>query len=67
MVEGMLKAEANDYPVVLTVHDEVITEVPLDGNHSVEGLVEHLCDTPAWTDGLPLAASGYDDLFYRKE
>lgn len=67
MVEGMLKAEANDYPVVLTVHDEVITEVPLDSNHSVEGLVEHLCNTPAWTDGLPLAASGYDDLFYRKE
>ena len=67
LADGMLNAEQRGYAVVLTVHDEVVTEVPVGNGRGVDGLVDALCATPAWTTGLPLAASGYEDLFYRKD
>jgi DNA polymerase len=65
---NMPHIEASGYPIVLTVHDEVITE-PLDtDNHSVDDLVARITRRPPWIDdALPLAAGGFEAYRYRKD
>lgn len=60
--------EESGYPIVMEIHDEVITE-PLDNpNHSVEGLLKLIGRRPPWIDDkLPLAAGGFEAYRYKKE
>jgi DNA polymerase len=62
---AMPVAEAAGFEIVLHVHDELVTEIPLGGNSA--GLGEIMRTAPAWADGLPLAASAYETNRYRKE
>lgn len=55
------------YPIILRVHDEVVTETPDTDDYSVEELCELLATNPAWATGLPLAAAGFEGPRYRKE
>lgn len=65
MANGLLNVEAAGYPVVLTVHDEALSEVPI-GFGSVEEYEALLCRQPPEYDGLPLVASGYQSSRYKK-
>lgn len=67
MAEGMVLAEANGYPIVLTVHDELVTETPDEPRFSEMDLSALLAFGADWTDGLPLAAKGYESKRYRKD
>lgn len=60
-------AEQRGYLPVLTVHDEVLTEVPDTSDFSADGLVEILAANPAWATGLPLAAAGFETKRYYKD
>jgi DNA polymerase len=62
---GMLRAEAAGYPVVLTVHDEEVTEPPI-GHGSAKELETIMATPPAWALDLPLAAEGFQAERYRK-
>lgn len=64
---GMKRAYNAGYRIVLRVHDELVTEVPIDGGLSWQGLAECMATNPSWTTGLPLAAAGFDALRYRKD
>lgn len=64
--EGLLRAEEHKYPVVLHVHDEMITEVPLNSDHSVAELERLMSVVPDWAEGFPIAAKGFESLRYRK-
>lgn len=66
MAHGMLTAEARGYPIVLTVHDEAVADVP-DGRGTLAEFERSLCDLPAWADGLPVVAEGYEAQRYRKD
>lgn len=67
LADAMIRAEAAGFDVVLTVHDEIVTEVPDTPSWSVRDLVSIMTHNPAWADGLPLAASGFEGQRYGKE
>lgn len=63
---GMRKAEAAGYPIVFTVYDEIVTEVPR-GWGDLEAFEKLICELPAWADGMPLTAGGWRGKRYRKD
>lgn len=66
LVDGMMKLDAMGYDIVMHVHDEIVVEAPI-GTLSVDKMATVLSITPQWAAGLPLAASGYSALRYRKD
>ena len=67
LAQNMPRIEAAGYEIVLTVHDEIISEAP-DLPEFNPGHLADLMTTPnAWHAGLPLAAAGFESYRYRKE
>ena len=67
MADAMLAAEANGMPVVLTVHDEIVCEVPENsGAAAVKTLLDVMRTPPAWAGGLPLDAEAECERRYGK-
>ena len=65
MRDAMIRAEALGYPNVMTIHDEVVAEIP-KGFGSVEDYERILSVVPDWADGFPVAAEGWRGERYRK-
>jgi DNA polymerase len=63
MAESMLKLEDAGYPIVLTVHDEIISEVT-DG--TVKEFTSIMEEVPVWANGLPIKVETYEAQRYRK-
>ncbi len=55
------------YKIVLSVHDELITEAPDDAFYSPDELSKLLATNPNWAPDLPLAAGGFECYRYRKD
>lgn len=66
LTHGMQLAEQAGYRIVLTVHDEIVSEVPDTQDYSAEGLSACMATVPEWASGLPLAAKGYEAERYKK-
>lgn len=66
IVHSMFEAEEAGYPVVLTVHDELLTEVPNTPEYSDTRMRQLMSRKPAWADGLPLTASTWQGDRYAK-
>ncbi|EEA9138403.1 DNA polymerase [Salmonella enterica subsp. enterica] len=80
LVENVTQAAARDvlagnmpliedagYSIVLTVHDEVITEAPDTGDFNDEALSALLSTNPEWAPDIPLNAGGFEAYHYRKD
>lgn len=68
LANTMIEAEKSGYDILLTAHDELITEAPISSaKHSAEKLSALMSRAPAWAAGLPLAAKGYEAQRYRKD
>jgi DNA polymerase len=65
IADAMLRLEEQGYPVIASVHDEVISEVPL-GEGTVDEMVRIMCELPEWAKGFPLAAEGKESVRYGK-
>ena len=65
MAEAMVRAEKAGYPIILTVHDEIVAEVP-KGFGSVEEFNAILEAKPKWAYGFPIVAEGWRAVRYRK-
>jgi DNA polymerase len=62
---AMPRLEAAGYRIILTIHDEIVAEVP-DGFGSLEEFIRILTTPPAWAPDLPLAAKGRNGLRFSK-
>ncbi|CDG20661.1 DNA polymerase [Xenorhabdus poinarii G6] len=80
LVENVTQAAARDvlagnmplienagYDIVLTVHDEIISEAPDTAEYSPEHLSTLLATNPKWALDLPLNASGFEAYRYKKD
>ena len=66
LAEAMLRLRDAGLEIVMHVHDEAVLEVPI-GHSSVEEVCALMAEAPAWADGLPLRADGYECEFYKKD
>ncbi len=55
------------YEIVLSVHDEVLSETPDTPEFNHEQLSNLLATNPEWASDLPLAAAGFESYRYRKD
>lgn len=65
LVGGMMNMEEANYPIVMTVHDEIVAEID-EGSGSLEEASKIMCSLPKWTEGLPVTAEGWRGARYRK-
>ena len=68
LLAGMFAAEAAGFIILATIHDEIVTEVPLDSPLGLKDLLACMTKVPEWgaTSGYILAAEGYQSSYYRK-
>ena len=66
LAEAMLRLRDAGLEIVMHVHDEAVLEVPI-GHSSVDEVCALMAEAPAWADGLPLRADGYECEFYKKD
>ncbi len=66
LAQSLPRIEAAGFAIVLTVHDEVVTEAPVSNDLSAERLAAIMAEGPDWAPGLPLAAAGFVAERYRK-
>lgn len=67
LVANMPAIEAEGYEIVLSVHDELLTETPDTREFSSDRLAALMSTVPPWAKGLPLAAAGFETTRYRKD
>ena len=65
LVNGVLNLEAKGYPVVLLVHDEILSVVPR-GFGSEDEYMAAMCAQPDWCLDLPIAAEAWRDVRFQK-
>jgi len=65
--DAMLEVESRGFKVVLSIHDELITETPDTYNYTAETLSTLMSAAPPWAKGLPLNAAGFEAKRYRKD
>lgn len=66
LANALLNVEANGYPIVLHVHDEIICETPDTPEYNVAELERLMCELPEWAEGFPLVAEGQELKRYAK-
>lgn len=66
LVNGMFEAEKAGYTIVLTIHDELVTEVLDIKRFSHQHLSDVIAQSAPWMTGLPLKAEGYESYRYKK-
>ena len=65
MVNSMFEVEKENYKIVLTVHDEIVSEVPKDFG-SIEEFEKIMERLPVWAKGFPMKAEAWQAERFRK-
>ena len=65
LAEAMFRVEDAGYPIVLTVHDEIVCEVPAP-HGSVDAFCKLISAPVPWLPECPIAAEGWEGERYRK-
>lgn len=63
---AMINVEGGGYPIVLSVHDELVCETPDTPEYTVAELEKLMCALPEWAEGFPLVAEGAELKRYAK-
>ncbi|HCI6749402.1 TPA: DNA polymerase I [Klebsiella variicola subsp. variicola] len=67
LADNMPEVERQGYEIILSVHDELLTETPDSPDYSAGALSRLLAIVPRWAQGMPLAAAGFEAYRYRKD
>lgn len=67
LAANMPGIEVAGYQIVLSVHDENLTEAPDSDEFNAGHLAGLMATNPTWAEGLPLAAAGFETYRYRKD
>lgn len=62
---AIVRLEARGYPIIMHVHDEVVSEVP-EGVGDLAEFDALVAEAPAWAAGFPITAEGWRGKRYRK-
>jgi DNA polymerase len=65
LANAMLNLEAAGYPIVLSVHDEVVAEVAEEFG-SIEEFEQIMCRLLDWANGFPVKAEGWRAKRFQK-
>ena len=63
---ALVGVERAGWPIVLHVHDEIVTDVPNEPQYSAAELERLMCELPDWAEGFPLASEGQELMRYAK-
>lgn len=66
LADSMPAIEDAGYNIILTAHDEPVTETPDDAAFTAKGLSKILAMPQPWAPDMPLAAKGFEAYRYRK-
>lgn len=58
LANALITVEEAGWPIILHIHDEIVTEVPDTDEYSEKELERLMCILPVWAAGFPLAAEG---------
>lgn len=67
MAHNMPTIDKCGYLILLTIHDELITETLDSDEFTPDRLSSLLATNPPWAQGLPLAAGGFESKRYKKD
>lgn len=67
MAWNMQGIEGAGYEIILSVHDELLTEAPDTEDYTGDNLSALLSTNPPWAEDMPLAAGGFHAYRYRKD
>lgn len=65
LAEAMIRLTSRNYPVILTVHDEIICETR-ENYGSLEEFISIMEEVPGWAQGCPVSAEGFKRRRYKK-
>ena len=65
LMDSMRRLDQKGFKITITVHDEVVLEVP-NGVSSVKEVCNLMSESPSWAKDLLLKADGYECLAYEK-
>ena len=65
IAEGLLRLDAVGYDPILSIHDELICELP-EGRGGAKQMIALLTQRPSWAPDFPIAAEGKDGRRYAK-
>lgn len=67
LAEAMKRVEAAGFELIMTVHDELVTEVSEGSNeHTYERFRQLMIEPASWAKDMPLDADGWTGPRFRK-
>lgn len=66
MAEAMVRIDKAGYPIILTIHDEVIAEKKGVTQADVDHFNQLMVELPTWAKGYPISAKAWTGVRYKK-
>jgi DNA polymerase bacteriophage-type len=66
LATAMLRLHDKGYKIIAHIHDEIVMEMPL-GVGSLDEVNQIMSMPISWAKGLPLAADGFETMYYKKD
>ncbi len=66
LAAAMLRLSKAGYKIVAHIHDEVVIEAPI-GEGSLDEVIDIMCESESWNEGLILNAAGFENPYYMKD